>query len=77
MIIAFAIHFLFLLGALGLILALLYHYRRYAPPADSGLWINSLFLATILGLAIVSTALLLLVPWAEISSLGSTVFKPF
>ena len=77
MIIAFAIHFLFLAGALGLILALLYHYRRYAPPADSGLWINSLFLAVILGLAIVSTALMFLVPWGEFSDFWRAIFKPF
>lgn len=66
MIIAFAAHFLFLAGAVALILALLYHYRRYAPPQDSGLWINNLFLAAIVGLGIISTVLFLLVPWGKL-----------
>lgn len=77
MIVAFVIHFLFLMGASGLVLALLYHYRRYAPPQDSGLWINSLFLAAILGLAIVSTALFLLVPWGEFSDFWRAIFETF
>ncbi|MEK7090264.1 MAG: hypothetical protein AAB930_01630 [Patescibacteria group bacterium] len=69
MIIAFAIHFLFIVGALALVYALLYHYRRYEPPEDHGSWINSLFLTIIVGLAIVSTALFFFVPWNEISAL--------
>lgn len=69
MIIVFAAHFLFLVGALALILALLYHYRRYAPPHDSGLWVNSLFLVVIIGLGIISTTLFLFVPWGEFTKL--------
>lgn len=69
MIIAIAIHFLFLISALALIIALLYHYRRYAPPQDNGLWVKSLFLAAILGLGIISSLLLLFVPWGELPEL--------
>ena len=67
--ILFAIHVIFLIVVATLTIAILYHYKEYAPPQDRGRMIVKIFIINIIFLFLLSPAAFFAVQWSSLSSL--------